>query len=159
MAEDAGLDLVEISPNAVPPVVKIMDFGLSRRLNPADQIAETVQMPISSGSGLSGTPAYMAPELTRGEPPTPASDVFALGLILYEMLTGRPAISGINILDVFRRLEHFDATEYVRDVPARFAPILREALIVDPARRRLSMAEIASQLQTDGDGSVAPQNG
>ena len=126
--------------------IKIMDFGLARRVNPAQQYAETLRLTSSSGGDLTGTPAYMAPELTRGEPPTLATDVFALGLVIYEMLTGRPAISGNNILDVIRGMEKFDASNCVGEVPARFAPIIRESLVAKAADRRITMADIAERL-------------
>src|SRR6185295_8141836 len=56
---------------------------------------------VSSRGELSGTPAYMAPEQARGEPPTPAADVYAVGLLLYEMITGKRAFFGdtTKILD------------------------------------------------------------
>src|SRR4029077_14098462 len=74
-------------------VAKIMDFGLARRYSqssPQDGVRP---------SGISGTPAYMSPEQARGEPPSPASDVFALGLILYEMITGHKVITATNLLE------------------------------------------------------------
>jgi serine/threonine-protein kinase len=124
--------------------IKIMDFGLARRLSPGQ--AETVDWASSSGSGLSGTPAYMAPEQARGELPTPASDVFSLGLVLYEMLTGRPAVSGKGILDVLRHVEEFDASSYAGEVPEPFAAILLDSLVREPAERRITMAQIGARL-------------
>ena len=88
----------------------------------------------------------MAPELTRGEPSTPASDVFALGLIIYEMLTGRPAISGNNVLDLLRGVEQFDAARYVAELPDPFAQVVHESLASRVADRRITMAQIAEQL-------------
>src|SRR5262249_42688652 len=70
---------------------KIVDFGMARRevgTRSGDQTG--IWNPTPSG-GISGTPAYMAPEQGRGEPPSQASDVFSLGLILYEMVTRRRA--------------------------------------------------------------------
>ena len=96
--------------------------------------------------GISGTPGYMAPEQTRGEPVTPASDVFAFGLVLYEMLTGRRAVSGTSVLEVLRSIEQIDATHYAAEVPEPFASILRESLVRDSSRRRITMARIAEQL-------------
>jgi serine/threonine protein kinase len=126
-------------------IIKIMDFGLARRITGPGRDAGTIDLS-TPRSGLSGTPGYMAPEQTRGEPATPASDVFALGLILYEMLTGRPAITGNSLLEVLLRIEQFDATKYVAEVPAPFASILREALARDAGERRITMAQIAERL-------------
>lgn len=126
--------------------IKIMDFGLARRVPTAQWQAETLVLSASSTAGLSGTPRYMAPELTRGDPPTPASDVFALGLIMYEMLAGRPAVTGNNVFDVLRHIEQFDASRYVAEVPEPFRHLLRESLAATTSERRITMAEIAEQL-------------
>lgn len=123
-------------------VIKIMDFGLARRVS---QTAETVTW-TASAAGVSGTPRYMSPEQARGEPPSPASDVFALGLILYEMLSGQPAMSGDNILEILRRIEQFDASPYVAELPDPFADIARQALNTNALERRISMADVAEAL-------------
>lgn len=126
--------------------IKIMDFGLARRVLQLDGEKETLMWISPSEVAISGTPAYMAPEQTRGEPVTPASDVFALGLVLYEMMTGRPAVSGSNILDVLRRIEWLDASPYAAQVPEPFAGILRESLMREPSARHITMAQIAARL-------------
>ncbi len=126
--------------------IKIMDFGLARRAAASDRRDATIEWTGSSNSHLSGTPGYMAPEQIDGQPASPASDVFAFGLIAYEMLTGTPAISGNSLLEVFKRIEQFDAAARVAGLPEPFAGILREALVRQAADRRLTMAEIAERL-------------
>jgi serine/threonine protein kinase/peroxiredoxin len=126
--------------------IKIMDFGLARRMAASDHPEKTIEWAGSSGAGISGTPGYMAPEQTRGEPASPASDVFAFGLITYEMLTGKPAVSGNSIIEVLRRIEQFDAPEHIAELPEPFAGILREALVRQRVERRITMAEIAERL-------------
>ncbi len=74
-------------------IIKIMDFGLARRVVESEPRDNTIEWTASS-SHLSGTPGYMAPEQIRGEPASVASDVFVLGLILYEMITGKAAVTG-----------------------------------------------------------------
>ncbi len=78
---------------AADGTVKISDFGLVKRL-------ESDSGQTRSGSIL-GTPSYMAPEQARGENQTvgPAADQYALGAILYELLTGRPPFQGTSVLD------------------------------------------------------------
>lgn len=125
--------------------IKIMDFGLARRPSESDVRGVTLDWTGSSGSHLSGTPGYMAPEQTLGQPATSASDVFALGLILYEMLTGKPAVSGNSLLEVVRRIEQFDAAEHVAGIPEPFAGILRDAF-VRQATDRITMAQIGERL-------------
>ncbi|MBT9555545.1 MAG: SUMF1/EgtB/PvdO family nonheme iron enzyme [Myxococcales bacterium] len=65
-----------------PVWVKVLDFGLAK--------SSAEQSMTAAGSAV-GTPAYMSPEVLKGHPATPAADVYAIGLILYRMLTGRPA--------------------------------------------------------------------
>jgi serine/threonine protein kinase len=126
--------------------VKVMDFGMARRSRPAADGAATVLWEPTGAGGLSGTPAYMAPEQARGEPASAASDVFALGLILYEMLTGRFARPGDNVLEVLRAIAGEDASRYAAEVPEPFAAVLQLALASDPAQRHITMAQIAQRL-------------
>jgi eukaryotic-like serine/threonine-protein kinase len=127
-------------------VAKVMDFGLARRDVQVVATDETgVWIPTPDG-GISGTPSYMSPEQSRGQPAGPASDVFALGLILYELLTGRRVLAGANLMDVLRRLDRLDPEEYAVQAPEPLAGVLREALVNDPARRRITMAQFADRL-------------
>lgn len=127
-------------------IAKVVDFGMARRDAPTRSADETeVWNPAPSG-GISGTPAYMAPEQAYGQVPTQASDVFSLGLILYEIVAGRRARGEGNILEMLRRIDHEDTAQYAGQVPEPFAGILWQALALDPALRRISMAEIADRL-------------
>jgi serine/threonine-protein kinase len=76
---------VLLSPGFVDERVKLIDFGLAHRVQGTDGSAVTA---FEIDRGISGTPGYMAPELMRGELSTYASDQYALGVVLYEMLTG-----------------------------------------------------------------------
>src|SRR5262249_48391632 len=100
----------------------------------------------SSRPQLSGTPGYMAPEQTRGEPTSAATDVFALGLITYEMLTGKPAVAGNSIIEVFRQIEQFDGDRCAAGLPEPFAGIVRESLVRNPSLRHVTMAQIMERL-------------
>jgi len=122
---------------------KILDFGLARRDRaPLEPDATTDMPPV----GVAGTPSYMAPEQADGRPSTAASDVFALGLILYEMLTGRRAFAGDNLLEVLGRVRDVEPEALAADVSEPFASLLREMLVPDASRRTISMAEIALRL-------------
>jgi serine/threonine protein kinase len=121
-------------------VAKIMDFGLARRHSPSTP--EDSSRP----KGISGTPAYMSPEQARGEPAAPASDVFALGLILHEMITGEKAIVATHLLEALRLIAAIDPAALAGQTPEPFAGIIAEALVMDAARRTITMERIAREL-------------
>ncbi len=128
-------------------LAKVMDFGLAHRKQRSSPMHETGDWATVDPSGLSGTPAYMSPEQTRSEPASPESDVFSLGLMLYEMLAGQKAIRGDNLLDVLRQIDAIDGERYASEVPEPFATILRKTLVADVRQRELSMNEIAELLE------------
>ena len=137
---------------------KVVDFGLARRVeHEASDPYETIDEDSASDeAGLTGTPGYMAPEQVRGEAITARSDVFAFGAILFELLTGRRAFGGRNLLQVLEAIRNVRPDELAQQVPEPFASIVRRALEPDPAARDLSMQEIADRLR---DAVEAVQRG
>jgi serine/threonine protein kinase len=125
--------------------VKVVDFGMARRMPSLAGPDETTIWNPESEGGISGTPAYMAPEQARGEPPTQASDVFSLGLIFYELLTGKRVRGGGSILELLRQIDREDLTREVAKSQAPFGDVLRQALAA-PVDRRISMGQIAELL-------------
>jgi serine/threonine protein kinase len=104
---------------------------------------------VSSGT-VAGTPAYMSPEQARGEPATPASDVYAFGLTLYEMVTGRRALDTESAVEVVLRLRSGDVAA---EVGPELSPPYRElvtAALAREAARRPSMAEVGEWLARIG---------
>ncbi|HEX6433198.1 MAG TPA: protein kinase [Gemmatimonadales bacterium] len=81
-----------------PHGVKLLDFGLAR-----PHLAEA-QVALTQPGTVVGTPRYMAPEMFGEEPVGPPADLFALGAILFEMLTGRPAFNGRTLVEVYAAL-------------------------------------------------------
>jgi serine/threonine-protein kinase len=108
---------------------KILDFGIAR-LPESD---------LTSRAGVApGSPAYMAPERMDGRPPDPRSDIFSLGAVLYEMVTGRRAFDGKDFREVVRRvqLEHPEPPSRLRpELPASVDGIVARAMAKDPAER------------------------
>jgi alkyl hydroperoxide reductase subunit AhpC len=119
---------------------KVMDFGLSRRHSPAVRVDE------SPPRGVTGTPAYMSPEQTRGEAASPASDVFALGLMVYEMVSGCKAIAAANMFEALELVGKIDPASFAVQTSDPFAGIIARALVNDAAERTISMDEIAQML-------------
>ncbi|QDV38165.1 protein kinase domain-containing protein [Tautonia plasticadhaerens] len=156
-AHEAGVVHGDLKPQNilvdVGDLAKIVDFGLAHRVGAPDDPFETIDSRDLSSAGITGTPGYMAPEQTRGEPSSPASDVFAMGSILFELLTGHRAIGAGNVLQVFEQIRNTRPRAPAEQVPAPFSPIIRGALEPEPDRRAITMREIADLL-ADAPGST-----
>jgi serine/threonine protein kinase len=120
--------------------VKITDFGIAR-LESSNLTQE---------GQLLGTPNYMAPEQIQGKEVDHRSDLFSLGVVLYEMLTRHKPFQGENLTVVSHRIvyDHFTPPrEYVRDLPAGVDRILARALEKDPAKRYQRAKEMVDDLR------------
>jgi eukaryotic-like serine/threonine-protein kinase len=119
-------------------VVRLMDFGIAKE-------AETEAGLTGSGQ-LMGTPEYMSPEQARGEKVGYASDVYALGCVVYEMFTGRPPFRADTPLNtLYMHVHDPPPLDDVR-LPTALGPVLRRALAKDPAVRH-GAAELADALR------------
>ncbi|MBB6431599.1 protein kinase domain-containing protein [Algisphaera agarilytica] len=114
--------------------VKIGDYGLSKLMS-AD--------PVASQTVTVGTVHYMAPEIGAGKYDK-SIDLYALGCLLYEMLTGRVPYSGDSPSEVL--MKHLQAEPELDDVPEAFAKVIRKALQKDPADRYASATETVEDL-------------
>ena len=94
---------------------------------------------------LSGTPEYMAPEQARGEPPTPATDIYAVGLVLCEMLTGVRAFTGSTAYVLMTKQE-VPQPAIPEDLPRELATVIGRATALEPDHRIASATELASLL-------------
>jgi len=134
--------------------VKVTDFGIARSLHVEHGVTQT-------GTVL-GTGEYLAPEQASGKPVSPATDVYSLGVVLWELLAGEVPFSGENFVAV--ALRHINEPlpslrEQRPDVSPRLAAVVERALAKDPAHRFPSMAALARELRAclaEADGEVPP---
>jgi len=135
---------------------KVLDFGLAR-LGADVPIAEA---PTAIGETVAGsfmgTPGYMAPEQVRGEPAGPPADLFALGAIWFEMLTGRRAFPGEGTVEMLHATLHREPRwSLLPESAAQAEPYLRRCLQPTAEDRFQSAADLAWHLDRMG-GSPAP---
>jgi len=124
----------------------LVDLGLASRW------VENGASPFPLGTMISGTPEYMAPELIRGHRPTPATDVYAAGIVLYELITGATPFMAATTPEILRRQLGDDVTPpslRVVDtaIPLILDRIVMQALEKQPARRFASAAAFAAALE------------
>jgi serine/threonine protein kinase len=132
---------------------KVLDFGLAKLqedVKPATSPDDkTNVMPTPTGFIL-GTPGYMSPERARGNRSDHRTDIFALGCILYEVVTGRSAFHGASAFDTLYRVIHDEPApiaSYVPDAPAELQRIVAKALAKEPDKRYQSARELAIDLR------------
>ena len=110
--------------------VKVADFGIARAMN-----APTENNLTQVGSVM-GTATYFSPEQAQGAQPDPRSDLYSLGVVLYEMVAGRPPFTGENPVSIAYKQVH-DApqplNQLVADVPRPFEAIVAKLLAKDPS--------------------------
>jgi WD40 repeat protein len=157
---------------------KLLDFGLAKLVElgraprlealapivpPPAPVDATMSLPgrapeplavdspeLTVAGALIGTPLYLAPELWRGEVASCASDVYALGTLLYEIVTGRPPHAGVPFAELGRRAEEHDAAPVAArapGLPARFAALIDACVARDPARRPESGDALCARLE------------
>jgi len=120
-------------------MARLMDFGIARR----------IAAPDTDGPTIVGTPSYMAPEYITERICLPASDVFSLGVVLYEMLTGAPPVVGSDPRETVRRIVEEDflpPSRHTANVDERLDGLLMKALAKSPAQRFGSAADMAAAL-------------
>ena len=119
--------------------VKLTDFGIARAIE---------QTRITQVGSVVGTAAYLAPEQVRGEEATPATDVYALGVVLYQFLTGRLPYEGSSLAELAVRQQNekpLPPSTYNSEVPETLGGAVLRALEGDPNRRYASAEELAER--------------
>ena len=128
-------------------VVKLLDFGLAKAV---EHDALTVPVTMSRPGAVLGTAAYMSPEQARGEPVDARSDLFSLGAVVYEMVTGRPPFGGETASSILRGILN-DTPPSPRTVnpavPVRLDHLVMRLLAKDRQARPQRAADVRSDLQ------------
>ena len=146
-AHRAGLVHCDVKPQnmLVTPDqrLKVTDFGIARALASIH--------PEEQSSVVWGSPQYFAPEQAAGMAPSPASDVYSLGVILYEMLTGRLPFTGVTALELSRQHRTSDVPsprQFNPSIPAALEQILLKVLSKEPSARYRTADQLGRVLMT-----------
>ena len=145
-AHDAGIVHCDVKPGnillAPDGDAKLADFGIAKRFNDIEESVTHTRTTI-------GTPGYLTPEQATGSALSPATDVYAVGTVLFEMLTGRTAFLGDSPVAVALAQQLHpapDVREFRADVPPALAGIVARALARLPADRYATAAEMGGAL-------------
>jgi len=131
---------------------KVMDFGLAKRFQPlGGDIAHTLTQASLTGQGvITGTIAYMSPEQARGDPVDSRSDIFSLGIMLYEMIEGKHPFSKPSPIETLTSILR-DPTPPThlkqKSVNPIVSPIVRKALAKEPGQRYQKIGEFITDLK------------
>jgi serine/threonine protein kinase len=136
----------------VPAVVKVLDFGIAKLA--ADSLDEDEPKTLTQVGAMIGTPRYMSPEQCNGAELTPAADVYSLGVILYEMLTGTVPFSGSTPLAI--AMKHTaemprSPREFVPAIPPALEQVVLHTLEKRPQDRPGNAAEFRAELLSIAD--------
>jgi eukaryotic-like serine/threonine-protein kinase len=127
--------------------VKVLDFGLAK---PLKESASETTITLTAPGTVTGTTAYMAPELLRGAPADIASDIWALGIVLYEMAAGRRPFDGQSVYELTSTILTAPVPPLPSSVPAGLQAIVRGCLAKQPGERYRSASEVRAALEAVG---------
>jgi serine/threonine protein kinase len=145
---DIKPDNVIVQPDAR---IKLLDFGVARQFSAEADTATVTGDQASVPGNLSGTLAYMAPERFQGKPIDPRSDLYSLGVVLYEMAAGHRPFDGPDTSSVVEQILNRSATRLdvgASSIPVELARIVHKLLEKDPATRYQSAREVAVDLKS-----------
>jgi serine/threonine-protein kinase len=163
-AHDQGIIHRDLKPSNIKlrpdGTVKVLDFGLAKAMDPisamssSHSMSPTITTPAVTQMGMIlGTAAYMAPEQARGKAVDKRADIWAFGVLIYEMLIGTPLFGGDTVSDTIAAV--LTKEPDWKQVPAQARPLLRRCLERDPKKRlrdigdAMALVEGEPQLGTD----------
>ncbi len=140
--------------------IKVLDFGLARVTQAArdTRLASMSTVTGTTDGHIAGTAAYMSPEQAEGRPVDSRSDVFSLGILLYEMATGQRPFKGatqVSLLSAILKDTPPPITELRGDLPADLARIIRRCLDKDPERRYQTAKDLRNDLRALQDDTAS----
>ena len=126
-------------------VVKVLDFGLAKVApafagEPDADESATFPLTVTQPGVIMGTPAYMSPEQARGQPFDKRADIWAFGVVLYEMLTGKRPFRGADLGETLAAV--IKEEPRLDDIPADVQPLLRRCLEKDPKKRLRDIGDL-----------------
>jgi serine/threonine protein kinase len=130
-------------------LVKVLDFGIAISQGSVD---------LTMAGSLIGSPLHMSPEQIRGEKATRQSDIYSLGVTLYELIAGRPPLNGTTTYELM--MAHLNVTptpltQLRPDIPARLSDVISKALEKEPANRFATAAEFLDALRSQNTPDLA----
>ena len=135
--------------------LKVVDFGLARRDDA--RLAEATTLPsVVHAGAIAGTPYSMAPEQVRGQAADARTDIWALGVLLYEMVTGAKPFSAATVPELFSTILTGPPANCPSTVPAGVCAVIERCLEKAPERRYQRASEVRSALETVAAGASAP---
>jgi serine/threonine protein kinase len=147
--------------------VKLLDFGIAKIVEAAQEAAvprglnEETRSPMGGNTTTGtvvGTPGYMAPEQVQGQHADVRADVFSLGAVLHEMLTGHRAFPGSSLVEAGYAILHAEPEPLGPEVPGPVVQVVRRCLEKEPARRFQNVHELVEALRAAGGSTPLPAN-
>jgi predicted ATPase len=157
-AHEAGIAHRDLKPENLmvsrDGFVKILDFGLSKLVSPQEPASDLCSTSLTLAGMIVGTVGYMSPEQAAGQPVDFRADQFSLGLVLYEMVTGKRAFQKNTVVETQAAIlleQPAGVGTHNRDAPAPLVWAIERCLAKDPDKRYTSTRDLARELQTIRD--------
>jgi eukaryotic-like serine/threonine-protein kinase len=131
---------------------KVLDFGLALRVR--ESVADESTHTMTQVGLVSGTLAYMAPEVLRGQPANARSDLWALGVTLYELFCGKLPFVGQTPFALVSAIQHEEPEPLPPRVPAAFRAVVQRCLAKEPGRRYQGAREVQAALEATQSGAA-----